>query len=114
MDIKLALVVESDSHLFLQCDEYAGGELIPVAVEEGKPVRKPGLPVLLDGSAPAPLGRGLYMLRSRRGVVCKVLDGDVTVIVVTGGEDPWPMPPPELLAELADYPGAMQYFVRNV
>jgi hypothetical protein len=59
---------------------------------------------------PIGLDPGLYHWRATGGVSCRVVTGDCTVLLVSGGEDPWPTPPTNELAALASYDSAVRAY----
>jgi hypothetical protein len=94
----LILVVQSK----LSSVSYLGTSLVAAElhsltdVDNGKAVTAQVRPAIADGHGES-LAHGVHVLvgRPTQGFGCKVLSGDVTVIVPTGGEDPWPTPPPK-------------------
>jgi hypothetical protein len=75
-------------------DRRTGTGLVPLAVS-GAAIHPQAPTTPLSGRA-LDLGVGIYHVMSRGVVACKVLAGDCDVVIVFGGEDPWPTPPPQL------------------
>jgi hypothetical protein len=106
MNPTLILVVQSDtsSVSFLCASPVTGAELHFLGNGEDEKSFTPSVkPAIADGSG-YPLSAGVHVLvgQLNLGIGCKVLSGDVTVIVPTGGEDPWPTPPPPKVQALDD------------
>lgn len=105
MNPTLILVAHSDtSSVSFLCTSLAGAELHSL-IDDGdeKPLTASRRAAIADGNGePLPAGVHVLVGRANLGIGCKVLSGDVTVIVPTGGEDPWPTPPPPKVQLLDD------------
>lgn len=93
----LALIVEQDSTVvFSSRDAQAALHQIDLSTgTAGAPQAAP-----LDGVTPTDLRPGLHVATADHKLTCKLCSGEVTIVVL-GGEDPWPVPPAKLLANVS-------------
>jgi hypothetical protein len=99
----LILVVSEDSTVRFLCETNSTAELHSLSYADVVPVPVNIRTVAADGRKDElPYGVHVLVGRPFLGIGCEVLSGEVAMIVPTGGEDPWPTPPPPKQQELDD------------
>jgi hypothetical protein len=101
----LILVVQSEtSRVSLLCSQSFAAQLHSLSAAEVEPVTSSVRQASGDGSDDLAAGVHVLVGGPFLTIGCKVLSGEVFVIVPTGGEDPWPTPPPPMVAGQSPFP----------
>lgn len=102
----LILVVQSEhSTVRFLCSQPLAAQLHSLSAANVEPVTSKVRQAGGNGSDES-LSAGVHVLVGGPflAIGCKVLSGEVVVIVPTGGEDPWPTPPPPMSAGQSRFP----------